>query len=46
MNNGYPDSLINKEIKIHSERPRKTESYGPQKLHVVLKLPFVDKKSK
>ena len=34
MNNCYPDILINKEIKLHSERLRKKESYGPQKLHV------------
>ena len=44
MNNDYPYSLIKKDIKLHCERLRNTESYGPQKLHVTLKLPFVDKK--
>ena len=44
MNNGYPYSSINKGIKLHSDRLRKMKSYGPQKLHVTLKLPFVGKK--
>ena len=30
------DSLINKEVKLNSDRLKKTESYGPQKLHVIL----------
>ena len=42
--NGYPDSLINKEIKLHSDRLKKTKSYGPQKRHVILKLPIIGKK--
>ena len=44
MNNGYPNSFISKDIKLHCERLRNTESCGPQKLHVILKLPFVGKK--
>ena len=44
MNNGYSDILISKEIKLLSDRLKKTKSYEPQKLHVILKLPFVGKK--
>ena len=40
MNNDYPYSLIKKDIKLHCERLRNTESYGPQKVHVILKLSF------
>ena len=43
-NNGYTDNLINKEIKLHSDRLKKLKSYGPQKLDVTLKLPFFGKK--
>ena len=44
INNGYPDSLINKEIKLHSDRLKKIKSIGPQKRHVILKLLFFGNK--
>ena len=44
INNGYPDNLINKEIKLHSDRLKKIKSIGPQKRHVILKLPFMGNK--
>ena len=40
-NNGYPDSLISKEIKSYYDRLRKMKSYEPQQLHATLKLPYV-----
>ena len=37
--------MINKEIKLHADRLKKPKSFGPQKWHVILKLPFIGKKS-
>ena len=43
MNISYPDSLINKEIKLLSNRLKKTEFYGAQKQHVILEFPLLVK---
>ena len=44
IKNGYPESLINRVIKLHNENCSE-KPYGPEKLHVVLKLPYAGKAS-
>ena len=44
IKNGYPESLINRVIKLHNESCSE-KPYGPEKLHVVLKLPYAGKAS-
>ena len=44
ITNGYPDNLINKEIKLHSDILKKAKPSGPQKRDVILKLPFIGNK--
>ena len=40
IKNGYPESFVNRLIKLHKVSLSENKPYGPEKLHVVLKLPY------
>ena len=45
IKNGYPESLVSRVIKLHKESLSVVKPYGPEKLHVVLKVPYAGNKS-